>query len=150
MYNNLAFLFNLHQFYPETINICGQAKLHIPDQHNCYRHWAFALFKRGEMAKAVKKIKKGIQKHPKDPDNWIIWGVILRYHGNYRSSKHKFLKALKYDKDNETAKQELQAIERIMVLDNQIPLESVPSIKRVTTKSKNDKDEEAVKKGCIG
>ena len=22
-YSNLAFLFNLHQFYPETINVCG-------------------------------------------------------------------------------------------------------------------------------
>ena len=77
------------------------------DKHNCHRHWAFALFKRGEMGKAVKKIKKGIQKMPKDVDNWIIWGIILRYHGNYRSSKHKFEKAIKLDPGNETAKVEL-------------------------------------------
>jgi cytochrome c-type biogenesis protein CcmH/NrfG len=55
------------------------------------------------MAKAVKKIKKGIQKNPKDADNWIIWGVILRYHGNYKSAKHKFKKALKLAEDNKTA-----------------------------------------------
>lgn len=59
------------------------------------------------MSKAVKKIKKSIQKGPggaHDPDNWIVWGLILRYHGNYKSSRHKFLKALKTDKNNETAK----------------------------------------------
>jgi hypothetical protein len=56
-------LFNLHQFYPETINVCVQAKMHCTAEDayaSCYRHWAFALFKKGEMAKAVKKIKKGI------------------------------------------------------------------------------------------
>jgi Tfp pilus assembly protein PilF len=58
------------------------------------------------MAKAVKKIKKSIEKAPKgakDPDNWIIWGLILRYNGNYKSSRHKFLKALKVDHHSETA-----------------------------------------------
>ena len=59
------------------------------------------------MGKAVKKIKKGIQKMPKDVENWIIWGIILRYHGNYRSSKHKLEKVIKLDPGNETAKVEL-------------------------------------------
>lgn len=52
------------------------------------------------MAKAVKKIKKAINKDERDPDNWIIWGLILRTVGNYASAKHKFKKALKIDKDN--------------------------------------------------
>jgi hypothetical protein len=33
------------------------------------------------MAKAVKKIKKGIQMAAgggRDPENWIIWGLIMR------------------------------------------------------------------------
>jgi len=58
------------------------------------------------MAKAVKKIKKGIQKAPdgtRDPDNWIVWGLILKFHGNYKSSRHKFLKALKVDPGNAIA-----------------------------------------------
>jgi Tfp pilus assembly protein PilF len=59
------------------------------------------------MAKAIKKVKKGITSNPKEPDNWIIWGLILRTVGNYKSAEHKFLKALKIDKENETAKQEL-------------------------------------------
>ena len=41
--------------------------------------------------------------------------------GNYKSALHKFTKALKIDKENETAKQEL---------DERIPLESVPSLKK--------------------
>ena len=70
------------------------------------------------MTKAVKMIKKGIMKnHSRDPDDWIIWGVILRYHGNYQSARHKFLKALKIDKDNETARQELENIDKIIELD---------------------------------
>jgi len=70
------------------------------------------------MAKAVKKIKKGIEKNPRDADNWIIWGVILRYHCSYKSARHKFLKALKLDPKSETAKQELTSIDRIIDLDN--------------------------------
>ena len=82
------------------------------------------------MAKAVKKIKKGIQKSPKDADNWIIWGVILRYHGNYRSARHKFLKAQKLDASNQTAEQELEIIDRIIKLDSMIPLDAVPSLRK--------------------
>jgi len=89
-----------------------------PDTHNCHRHWAFALFKKGEFAKAIKKIKKGVQKNKTDPDNWIIWGLVLRTVGNYVSARHKFLKALKYDPENETAKEELAIVERIIELDS--------------------------------
>eukprot|EP00350_Pseudokeronopsis_sp_OXSARD2_P009201 CAMPEP_0170553522 /NCGR_PEP_ID=MMETSP0211-20121228/11357_1 /TAXON_ID=311385 /ORGANISM="Pseudokeronopsis sp., Strain OXSARD2" /LENGTH=63 /DNA_ID=CAMNT_0010861915 /DNA_START=621 /DNA_END=809 /DNA_ORIENTATION=+ len=63
----------MHQFYQETISICGAAKMRNPKNHNCYKHWAFALFKKGEMSKAIKKIKKGILKNPKDSDNWVVW-----------------------------------------------------------------------------
>lgn len=109
-YNNLAFIYNMHQFYQETINICSYAKLNDPKNHICHRHWAFALFKKGEMAKAIKKIKKGIAKHPKDPDNWVVWGLIMRTVGNYQSAKHKFVKALKLDPNNETAAIELDIV----------------------------------------
>ena len=135
-YSNLAFLFNLYQHYPQTISICRQAKQNCKPEEayaTCYRHWAFALFKRGDMAKAVKKIKKGIQKAPggaKDPDNWIVWGLILRYHGNYRSARHKFLKAIKCDPNSNTAQQELAMIDRIIDLDSKIPMDAIPSISR--------------------
>jgi cytochrome c-type biogenesis protein CcmH/NrfG len=82
------------------------------------------------MSKAVKKIKKGIQQAPggaRDPDNWIIWGLILRYHGNYKSARHKFLKAIKVDPENITAKQELQMVDRIIQLDSEIPIDAVPN-----------------------
>jgi tetratricopeptide (TPR) repeat protein len=88
-----------------------------PTHHNCHRHWAFALFKKGEFAKAIKKIKKGVQKNPLDAENWIIWGLILRTVGNYISAKHKFKKALKIDRENETAKEELAIVDRIIELD---------------------------------
>ena len=42
------------------------------------------------MAMAIKKIKKAITNEPGDPDNWIVWGLILRSVGNYVSAKHKF------------------------------------------------------------
>ena len=59
--------------------------MHTPEgeNHTCHRHWAFALFKKGEMSKAIKKIKKGILLNPSDADNWIVWGLILRTVGNY-------------------------------------------------------------------
>jgi len=69
------------------------------------------------MAKAVKKIKKSVEKYPRDPDNWIIWGLILCTAGNYASAKHKYKKALKLDKTNATALEELKRIEKIIELD---------------------------------
>lgn len=106
-----------------------------PKSHICHRHWAFALFKKGEFAKAIKKIKKAVQKNKKDPDNWIVWGLILRTVGNYVSARHKFQKALKFQPDNVTALEELATVERIMELDSQIPLEAVPSLRRPQNKN---------------
>ncbi len=70
------------------------------------------------MAKAVKKIKKAIDQNKKEPDNWIVWGLILRTVGNYAAAKHKFNKALKIDKNNLTAKEELATVEKIIHLDS--------------------------------
>lgn len=50
--------------------------------------------------------------------------------GNYWSAQHKFQKALKLDPINETAQFELDIVERIIELDQQIPLDSVPSIRK--------------------
>jgi Tfp pilus assembly protein PilF len=77
------------------------------------------------MAKAVKKIKKAIMKDAKDADNWITWGLILRTVGNYQSAKHKFKKALKLERENQTAREELETIEKIIELDKTIPLDLV-------------------------
>lgn len=81
------------------------------------------------MGKAIKKIKKAIQRSPKDSDNWVVWGLIMRTVGNYKSARHKFEKAKKYDPYNETAIQELEIVNKIIELDQQIPIENVPSIR---------------------
>ncbi len=86
------------------------------------------------MPKAIKKIKKAIQINPKDTDNWVVWGLIMRTVGNYVSARQKFIKALKIDKDNDTAKIELEIVEKIIELDHKIPLEAVPSLKRKPAK----------------
>lgn len=64
-----------------------------------------------------------------------MWGVILRYHGNYKSARHKFLKALKLDPENDTAKEELLIIDKIIELDSQIPLDEVPAFRRTISKN---------------
>ena len=74
--------FNMHNYFDYTIDVCTQAdKAFAEDMiskrkkerkqagdstedeittdvelldHNCHRHWAFALFKRSEMGKAIK------------------------------------------------------------------------------------------------
>lgn len=57
-YNNLAFIYNMHQLYPEAIHTCTMARQHNPDDHHlCLRHWSFALYKKGQMGKAIEKIK---------------------------------------------------------------------------------------------
>lgn len=99
--------------------------------HNCHRHWAFALYKKGEVAKAVKKIKKAVQIEPEDPDNWIVWGLILRTVGSYKSSLHKFEHALRLDPLNNTAKYEIEMLHRIMDLDSEVTLEEVACLKKL-------------------
>lgn len=75
----------MHQYFNETINVCNTAK-QMADQaikpkqsfpptstkaglvvkeeeegnHTCHRHWAFALYKKGDMANACKLIKKAV------------------------------------------------------------------------------------------
>lgn len=86
--------------------------------HTCHRHWAFALFKKGDMSNATKKIKKAIDLDPNDPDNWITWGLIMRVFGNYVNAMHKFKHALILEPLNRTAQQEIILLNRIMELDS--------------------------------
>lgn len=123
-YNNLAFLFNMHMMYKETLNICRQAKEFNRHGHNTHMHWAFAEFKEGNVVKAIKKIRKGVQKQPENAQNWVVWGLILRSAGKYNSAKHKFEKALKLDKNNETAKHELTLVENLMHFDKMLPTDA--------------------------
>ena len=119
-YNNLAFLYNMHQLWAECENICACAKLNIPESHSCFRHWAFALFKREKNIEALKKIKKAVTKDPTDSDNWAVWGIILKTVGQYEPARHKFKEALKLNPKNDTAKHELILLKKIIAINNQI------------------------------
>lgn len=55
---------------------------------------------------------------------WIVWGLILRSAGKYKSAKHKFEKALKMDPKNETAKQELSLVKNLMHFDELLPTDA--------------------------
>lgn len=123
-YNNLAFIFNMHQKYELTFDVCKQAEVAmagikippnlLPNEendliekelakretlvdHGCHRHWAFALYKRTNMTKAIQKIKEAIALDPNEADNWIVWGLIMRKVGSYQSAMHKFQMAEKLD-----------------------------------------------------
>ena len=134
-YNNLAFIYNMHKYYTETIAVCNTAKASNDNDSetvtNCLRHWAFALFKQGEMAKAIKKIKHAIEVNPADADNWIIWGLIMRTVGSYSQAKHKFEQALRLQPHNETAKFEMDILRKILELDAQISLDQVATIRKI-------------------
>jgi Tfp pilus assembly protein PilF len=52
------------------------------------------------MTEAIKKIKRAIEYDPKDEENWVLWGLIMRTVGNYKSSLHKYKKALKINPNN--------------------------------------------------
>jgi len=75
------------------------------------------LYKQKKYLEAIKKIKKAIQKHPEESDNWVVWGLILKGVASYEAARHKFQKALKMDPANQTAQYEFQVIEKIIKLD---------------------------------
>lgn len=66
---------------------------------------------------------KAIKTSPEDADNWVVWGLILRTVGNYKSAEHKFEQCLRIDPNNETAKFELDVLRKIMMIDKDIDLE---------------------------
>ena len=76
--------------FPHTVN------------HNCYRHWAYALFKQGKasMGKAFKKISKAVKEDPADVDGWILWAMMLRTTGSYKQAMDKIDIALKLEPEN--------------------------------------------------
>lgn len=80
-HNNLAFLYNMHQMYGETISTCRQAKEYNKHGHATHRHWAFAEYKEGNLVKALRKIRKGTIKNLDCAENWVVWGLILRSAG---------------------------------------------------------------------
>lgn len=67
----------------------------------------------------------------KEPENWLVWGLILRKVGQYQSAQHKFNRALKIDPNNTTAKQELLLLSKIVELDSQISLEQAAMLKKM-------------------
>lgn len=90
--------------------------------------WAFALFKKGDIPESIKKIKKAILDDPQESNNWLIWGLIMRTVGNYKSAQLKFETAMKLDPENFTAADELLLVKRIMKLEEMIPMEKVPNM----------------------
>jgi Tfp pilus assembly protein PilF len=127
-YISLAYIYNVHGLNGEAIKICKLCKENNKESYLCYRMWAFASFKKGDIPTAIKKIKKAVVHFPKDSQNWMVWGLIMRTVGNYASAQKKFEKAILLDADNSTAKGELEIVKRIISLDRIIPLEVVPSV----------------------
>ena len=123
-YNNLAFIYNMHCLFRETIQICLQAKEYNRHGHKTHRHWAFAEFKEGNLVKAVRKIRKGVIKDRHSAENWVVWGLILRTAGKLESALHKFEKAVKLDPKNLAARQELDLVQSLMHFDKLLPTEA--------------------------
>ena len=93
------------------------------ESHQCYRHWAFTLFKYNELAKSIQKIKEAVEINAQDPHNWIVWGLVMKKIGSYSSAMHQFKMAQKLDPKRATASEKITILEKIIQLDSQISLE---------------------------
>ena len=62
------------------------------------------------MANALKKVQKAVQVEPHDPENWILWALIMRTVGNYKSAEHKLKQAMKIAPKNQTAIAEMKIL----------------------------------------
>jgi tetratricopeptide (TPR) repeat protein len=162
-YNNLAFVFNMHQKYEMTLAVCQEAEVNfaeiaVPEQmrndvnrrqqyingaldqaqsgtgdHGCHRHWAFALFKRNQHAKAIAKIKQAVEANPDDADNWVVWGLVLRHHHVHQleAALKKFEQAAVLRPDQSSIQEEITYTRQLMELDAQVSLEDVTYKRRM-------------------
>lgn len=111
----------MHGYHKEAAIVCNTAKVRFPKgvNHNCYRHWAYALFKENNKSgKAFKKINKAVKEDPLDADSWILWGMMLRSVGNYDLAAHKIKIALDLDPENKTAIYENDVLQNIKLVDD--------------------------------
>ena len=84
------------------------------ESHQCHRHWAFALFKNNEMEKSIQKIKEAVEISASDPENWIVWGLVMKKVGEYSSAMDKFKMAQKLDPKCAAASEEITILEKII------------------------------------
>lgn len=132
-YNNLAFLYNVHQYFKEAKIVCETAKFRFPHgNHNCYRHWAYAEYKlNNKSGEAFKKINLAVVEDPADVDSWLLWAMMLRTVGSYKQAQHKLDIAFKLDPDNATAQYEQQLLVGIMEMDAQLDIEQGPALRKL-------------------
>ena len=76
----------------------------------------------------IKKIRKGVHKEPHVAENWIVWGLILRTAGKYRSAQHKFERALKLEPENQTAQFEMELVSKMIYFDKILPMDATLEI----------------------
>lgn len=93
-----------------------------------HRYWAYAEFKESLPAAAIGQLKKAIAEAPNDPENWALWGMIMRSVGNYESARHKLRRALALDADCASAKFELEILDVVEKMDGYFTRDQVPEI----------------------
>ena len=77
----------MHQLWEETINTAILATNACPNgNHLCFHHWAFALFKKGNISNTLEKIKQAVLYEPNDVENWLVLGFMKLSMGNYESA----------------------------------------------------------------
>ena len=141
-YNNLAFIYNMHGYHKEAAIVCQTAKVRFPKEvnHNCYRHWAYALFKENNKSgKAFKKINKAVKEDPLDAETWILWGMMLRSVGNYEQAVHKIKIALDLDPENKTAIYENELLKEMVHVDSQLELSQGPYLRLMKAKETGER-----------
>ena len=77
------------------------------------------------MANALKKVQIAVQADPKDPENWILWALIMKTVGNYKSAEHKLQQALYNDPKNQTAINEWKILQGIIEMDKQVSIKQL-------------------------
>ena len=132
----------MHGYYKEATIVCNTAKVRFPRSvnHNCYRHWAYALFKeKSTNGKAFKKISKAVKEDPADVDGWILWAMMLRSVGQYKQALNKITVALTLEPENQSATFEKSLIGGMISMDQEISILKGPALKLLVDMENNVK-----------
>ena len=116
---NLSSIYGLKGDYEREIHYCQQAITYNSKNPQAYSNLGHAYALTGDYAKAITYGRKAVEISPTFVEGLTNLGVVYGRMGKYREAAEQFERALKLDRENEKAKQNLLLAQQLLKNSNE-------------------------------